>query len=161
MVVLSSRVASSQWACSMACSRSTSSTRCSSSCWFPLCSSRTRACSRASLRGNMREVMSGLGESRDSDNRKGHKERWDTGNCERSWGQCRRDQGCRGRDQGLTWRLQGLVPELIVLSHLLLPLLPLCYFHLELSQLGRQFLLVLSIQLLQLLPERTQVRRKD
>lgn len=42
--------ASSQWACSMAWSRSTSSARCSSSCWFLLCSSRTCACSRASLR---------------------------------------------------------------------------------------------------------------
>jgi len=42
--------------------------------------------------------------------------------------------------------------ELVVLSHLLLPFLSLGQFHLELSQLSGQFLLVLSIQVLQLLP---------
>lgn len=55
----------------------------------------------------------------------------------------------------------GPVPELIVLSHLLLPFLSFCHFHLELSQLSGQFLLVLSIEVLQLLPKRTQVRREN
>lgn len=48
--VLSRWLASSQWACSMACSRSSSSARCSCSRCLPLCSSRARACSRASLK---------------------------------------------------------------------------------------------------------------
>lgn len=63
---------------------------------------------------------------------------------------------CAGRGPG-----QGPVPELIVLSHLLLPFLSFCHFHLELSQLSGQFLLVLSIEVLQLLPKRTQMRREN
>lgn len=40
------------------------------------------------------------------------------------------------------------VPELIVLSNLLLALLSFSHFHLELSQLGSQLLLVLSTEFL-------------
>lgn len=69
------------------------------------------------------------------------------------WAPCRE----RTRPKGI---LPGPVPELIVLSHLLLPLLSFCYFHLELSQLSGQFLLVLSIEVLQLLPKRTGGTRK-
>lgn len=43
------------------------------------------------------------------------------------------------------WRL---APELVVLCHLLLPLLSLRHFHLELSQLSGQFLLVLPVEIL-------------
>ena len=53
------------------------------------------------------------------------------------------------------------LPEFILLGHLLLPFLSLSHLHLKLGQLGGQFLLVLSVQVLQLLPERTQVREED
>lgn len=94
----------------------------------------------------------------------------------KGWGQCRSMEGqlygeaislspvwalCAGKGPGLKGILQGPVPELIVLSHLLLPFLSFCHFHLELSQLSGQFLLVLSIEVLQLLPKRTQVRQEN
>lgn len=64
--------------------------------------------------------------------------------------------GLQGRGGGSGLRAgrdpAGTVPELVVLRHLLLPFLALCHFQLELSQLGRQLLLVLSTQALQLLP---------
>lgn len=66
-----------------------------------------------------------------------------------------------GKGPGLKGGRPGPVPELIVLSHLLLPFLSFCHFHLELSQLSGQFLLVLSIEVLQLLPKRTQMRREN
>ena len=73
--------------------------------------------------------------------------------------------GLQGRGGGSGLRAgrdpAGTVPELVVLRHLLLPLLALLHFHLELSQLGGQLLLVLSTQVLQLLPGGTRGRKED
>lgn len=156
--VPSSWFASSQWACSMAWSRSTSSARCSSSCWFPLCSSRTRACSRASLKKRQERWCRAFEKSETWQIReaktecqivkvlKGAKANVEDRSME--WAALHHSQFglyAQERDWGLKGILQELVPELIILSHLLLPFLSFCHFHLELSQLSGQFLLVLSI----------------
>lgn len=150
---LSSWFASSQWACSMAWSLSTSSARCSSSCWRPLCRSRTRACSRASL-GERRQRGWAASEGAGTKTRRGAGAAVDADRPTEGAGLRPAQFGFHARERVAT----GAGPELVVLQHLPLPLLPLRRLPLELGQLRGQFLLMLCTQVPQLLPGRARGR---